>query len=268
MRLTNKTPNPKFQIYKVLGLTLGVILILGLAANVQLPSRERSDEQNLIDSNVLAVESVSAAEIYPLFVCPCCGKTLEVGCCGMAKERQLYIDGLSQGKLSKEEIILAYVKKYGLSSFADEDKREEFRDKLVESAPVERPIITTNPSAYDFGEVRQKEGIVTTLFEIRNEGESDLVIDRLETSCGCTTASVVYQEKEGPKFGMPGHGVNESIENWQLVIPDGETAQLKVYYDPDVHPEFRGTAIRTISVFSNDPIDFEKKVQIELNQVD
>ena len=67
---------------------------------------------------------------------------------------------------------------------------------------------------------------------------------------------------------MPGHGENEEIKDWQITISPGKEAELKVYYDPNVHEEFRGSAIREISVFSNDPIDFQKSVSIELNQVD
>ncbi len=39
-------------------------------------------------------------------------------------------------------------------------------------------------------------------------------------------------------------------------------------YDPNIYKDFRGAAIREIHVFSNDPIDFEKEVRVELNQVD
>ena len=76
-----------------------------------------------------------------------------------------------------------------------------------------------------------------------------------------------FEDKEGPKFAMSGHGI-ESPKDWKLTIPAGKNAQLKLYYDPNIHKDFRGAATREISVFSNDPIDFEKKVVIELNQVD
>ena len=66
---------------------------------------------------------------------------------------------------------------------------------------------------------------------------------------------------------MAGHGI-ESPLAWEVAIAPGESAQLKVYYDPSVHQDFRGPATREISIFSNDPIDFEKKATIELNQVD
>lgn len=213
-------------------------------------------------------EPVLAEEIYSLFICPCCGQTIDVGCCEMAVERKAYVDGLIEGNLSGEDVIMAYVKKYGLDSFKDKNKREEFKEKLVKEAPESRSRIVIEPSSYDLGNVSQPGGVVTTFFELRNEGNEDLIISKLETSCGCTFASIIYQDEEGPKFSMAGHGINEQIGNWQVTVPAGEKAQLKIYYDPNVHPDFRGTAIREIYIFSNDPIDFEKKVRIELNQVD
>lgn len=212
-------------------------------------------------------KSVQAQEIYPLFQCPCCGQSIDQCTCPMAKERSAFVDGLVAGHLTKDETVMAYVKKYGLASFIDESQQGEYREKLIDQAPAERPIISVIPTSEDLGDVSQKEGVITTLFEIRNEGQADLVIDRLETSCGCTSASIVYQDQEGPKFTMPGHG-QENPTDWQIKLSVGEKAQLKVYYDPATHPDFRGPAIREVSVFSNDPIDFEKKVKIELNQVD
>lgn len=270
--------DPKLQLKiknypKVLILVLGILLILSLAGNVWLIQKDKlykvSGGHFTSSVGSSLVKSVSASEIYPLFECPCCGKSIDQCTCPMAKERKNYVDALIEitDNQSKDDIILAYVKKYGLDSFLDTQKQKEFREKLVKEAPVDRPMISLNPDSYDFVDVSQKGGKVFTYFEIKNEGESDLVIDRLSTSCGCTFASIVFRGEEGPLFTMPSHGYENP--EWEGVsIPSGETAQLKILYDPDVHKDFRGPAIREIYVFSNDPIDFEKKVQIELNQVD
>lgn len=219
--------------------------------------------------SVILVQAVSAEEIYPLFFCPCCGQPLDKKniCCPMAEERISYIDSLVQAKPSKDEVILDYVKKYGLNSFVGENAREEVKEKLVALAPSDRPILSLSPDSYDFGNVSQKAGKVYTYFDLKNDGQSDLVVDRLETSCGCTFVAIVFEGKESPYFTMPGHGYENP--QWDgVTIPSGEKAQLKVMYDPDVHPDFQGFAIREIYIYSNDPIDFEKKVSIELNQVD
>lgn len=255
---------------KVFILVLGIALILSLAANIWLIQKNRMTDEISVDSlGSSLIKSVSAEEIYPMFICPCCGKPLDPKniCCGMAKEMINYIDVLVAKNLPEKGIILAFVKKYGLNTFADKNKQKEFREELIKTAPADRPIISLTPETYDLGDVSQKGVIVTTFFELKNEGKKDLVIDRLDTSCGCTSASIVFEDKEGPKFAMSGHGI-ESPKDWKLTIPAGKNAQLKVYYDPNIHKDFRGAATREIYVYSNDPIDFEKKVKIELNQMD
>lgn len=186
----------------------------------------------------------------------------------MAKERKDHVDKLVATDSYEEDAIFAYVKLYGLESFIDITKKEEFKETLIKNAPADRPVIVVKPENYDFEDVNQSQGVVSTLFEVKNEGKTDLVINKLESSCGCTSASIVYKGNEGPKFSMPGHGTNEEIGDWKVAITPGETAQLKVYYDPNVHKDFRGGATRTISIFSNDPVNLDAKVQIDLNQVD
>lgn len=261
----------KEKFWLLTSVILGTLLLVSLFAIWQgSPSSLRSSGQGAAKSGQnLGMQAVSPEKIYPLFTCPCCGKPLDKNniCCEMARERINYIDSLVAEGKSEKEIVLAYVKKYGFTSFADKNREEEFKKELVKTAPTNRPVIVLTPQTYDFGAVSQKKGKVSTTFDLKNEGKSDLVINKLDTSCGCTSASIVYQGKEGPLFAMEGHGAKNPTD-WSLTIPAGETAQLKVYYDPDVHKDFRGPATREISVFSNDPVDFEKKVLIELNQVD
>ena len=253
--------------YKVLLIVLGVVLFFSLAGAIWLIQKdENSNLSGSVSSSL--VKPVLAEEIYPLFFCPCCGTPLDKKniCCGEAEERINYIDSLIAQNLSEKEIIISFVKKYGINSFVDENKAKEIKEELIKTAPADRPIISLNPDSYNFGDVSQKKGKVYTYFTLKNDGKSDLVISKLETSCGCTFGAIVFQGKESPFFTMAGHGYENP--QWEAVtIPPGEIAQLKVMYDPDVHQDFRGPAIREISVFSNDSIDFEKKVKIELNQV-
>lgn len=262
----------KPQNFRVLSLILGTALIVSVIGNVWLLQKNNSDEtgNNIQDSgqgDIGTREGVSVKEIYPLFECPCCGSAIDQCTCPMAKERKTYIDGLAAGQMTEEEMMFVYVQRYGLDSFIDKDRQEEFRAKLIEKAPADRPIISITPVSYDFGELSQKEGKVYTFFELKNEGKSDLVINKLSTSCGCTFVSIIYQGEESPAFTMEGHGSDAPEWEGVSIAPD-KTAQLKVMYDPSVHKDFRGEAIREIFVHSDDPIDFEKRVSIELNQVD
>lgn len=256
-----KLKTQKLDPWILISLILAGTLVVSLIANTR--------GVKLFRSGIVNTKPVFAAEIYPLFTCPCCGKPLDKNniCCEQARERINYIDSqVSEGKTEKE-ITLAYVKKYGLNSFADQNKAKEMKEELVKAAPADRPIITLNPQTYDFGDVSQKKGKVYTDFALKNEGKSDLVIKRMDTSCGCTFAAIVFEGKESPYLTMPGHGYENP--QWDgVTIPVGKTAKVKVMYDPDIHKDFRGPATREISIYSNDPVDFEKKVQVELNQVD
>lgn len=259
---------------KILFIISGVFLVLAIIAGTG--SSWSNVGQKVIDvlfmpkaeRNLAGLEPAIADNIYPMFFCPCCGQPLDKKniCCPMAQERIDYIDSLTEQKLSEKEIILAYVKKYGMNSFVDKRRQEEIRDELIKLAPAERPIISFSSNFYDLGDVSQKNGIAITIFELKNVGTQNLLINKLNSSCGCTSASIVFNGVEGPRFAMAGHGI-ESPTNWQISLAPGETAQLKVYYDPNVHKDFRGAATREIYIFSNDPIDSEKKVTIELNQV-
>src|SRR3989338_8820874 len=71
------------------------------------------------------IEPVSAEQVYPMFFCPCCGLPLDKNniCCEQAQERIDYIDSLTAQNLSEKEIILTYIKKYGINSFVDKQKQ-------------------------------------------------------------------------------------------------------------------------------------------------
>jgi hypothetical protein len=129
----------------------------------------------------------------------------------------------------------------------------------------EGPKIQITPERYDFGSVRVSGGEVTKLMTVKNIGKDDLKITRMESSCGCTSASMVVDGIEGPRFSMASHGTNPT--GWSVTLEPGETTQLKVYYDPTVHRDMRGPVTRTVTIFSNDPISYGKNVVISANQV-
>lgn len=125
------------------------------------------------------------------------------------------------------------------------------------------PQIDISPGSFDFGKVSQAAGVVSKIFRVENKGSNDLIINGMVTSCGCTSASLVVDGRAGPRFGM-----HNKPTNWSATIKPGESAELEVYYDPNVHIDFRGRATREIIVFSNDENEPRKKIRISLNQVD
>jgi hypothetical protein len=133
------------------------------------------------------------------------------------------------------------------------------------SAVAGAPQIVVLPELYDFGDVSITGGIVTTVMTVKNEGNSDLVINDMESSCGCTTASITKNGIEGPTFSMKMHGTNPV--GWSETLKPGENAFLNINYNPMVHP-LRGPVTREIILYSNDPRNSMKVSKIHVNQVD
>ena len=213
-----------------------------------------------------SINNIDVNSLYKEFLCPCCGQTIDANCCEMAQERKEYVNSLVSQGLNENEVIVEMVKRYGIDSLKNDSKKIEVKEYMEKNAPKDAPKIEIKNKVYDFGEVSQSEGVVSTLIEIKNNGKSDLIINKMESSCMCTTASIIYNSVEGPIFGMSMHGENPT--NWNVAIKPGEIAYLKVYYDPSVHGDLRGKVIRTIDIFSNDPINFQEMVRIELTQVE
>jgi len=130
------------------------------------------------------------------------------------------------------------------------------------------PTIKVEPGTRNLGTISQKDGTVSTFFDIANTGKGDLIIEYLDTSCMCTSARIIYQNNKGPNFGMSMHGKNP--DDYEVIIPPGESAQLEVTYDSLAHgiqKQLKQRIVREVTIGSNDPYNPQKKVKIELTQV-
>jgi hypothetical protein len=103
---------------------------------------------------------------------------------------------------------------------------------------------------YDFGTISMKDGNVVHNYEIKNEGVESVIIDKVYTSCMCTTAYITDKGgKRHGKFGMPGHGV---LTNTNITVPSGESVTLEAIFDPAAHgPSGVGLARRNIYIETN-----------------
>lgn len=120
------------------------------------------------------------------------------------------------------------------------------------------PKIEISPQEYDAGTVSMAEGLVEHTYEIKNNGDGDLKIDRIWTSCMCTTAQLKVGERESPEFSM-----HSSPIFWSQKIAPKENGFLKVTFDPAYHgPQGTGPVIRAVYLSSNDPQN--KKVEARL----
>lgn len=212
--------------------------------------------------------SKTPKEYYKMFQCSCCGQPIDKGCCGMAKQRKDYLDKLLLDGPGEMEVVYEMVKKFGFDILMDSSMEDEVKEYIRSQADENPPELTLDRTKHDFGTIKQSKEIISTEFTIKNTGKADLIIENMDTSCMCTEARLIYKGVEGPIFGMSMHGKNP--ENFELKIPPGDSAILKVYYDPMAHgkqkrPEMKIT--REVTIISNDPVNFQQKVRIELNQV-
>lgn len=99
--------------------------------------------------------------------------------------------------------------------------------------------ISFNKSLHDFGDIPKSGGKVKTIFEVKNTGSEILIIGKLSTSCGCTTATI-------------------SENN---ILPN-KSAELSVIFDPNFHPEPQEKITRTVFIPSNDPLNREAEIRI------
>ncbi|NIM92778.1 MAG: DUF1573 domain-containing protein [Anaerolineales bacterium] len=91
------------------------------------------------------------------------------------------------------------------------------------------PDLFLDQQMIDLGEVVNGE-IRTIEVSLWNEGTSDLVIEAVTTSCGCTKAEVS-----------------------PTTISPGESGELIIEFDSGAHgPEANGPIMRQVFVFSND----------------
>jgi hypothetical protein len=92
-------------------------------------------------------------------------------------------------------------------------------------AMSQKAVISSEEKTHDFGKVNEEDGKITYVFDFVNRGNSPLVVNRVQASCGCTTPT----------------WTKEPIE-------PGKKGSVTVTYNPQGRP---GVFTKTITVYSN-----------------
>lgn len=87
------------------------------------------------------------------------------------------------------------------------------------------PVFVNN--VHDFGKVEESAGTVSYVFTFKNEGTEPFIIQRIQTTCGCTT----------PDYSR------------EPILP-GKTGTIKVTYSTTGRP---GSFNKVLPIFSNVP---------------
>lgn len=128
------------------------------------------------------------------------------------------------------------------------------------------PRLVVSPTVRNLGLIRMSQGRVKTEFTVENRGDGDLMITSLDTSCGCTSAALVQDGRQGPWFTMSGHGLNP--RGWSATLRPGERAQLLVEYDPTAHGYYVGSVARLVYIRTNDPARPVVEARLQGQQVE
>jgi hypothetical protein len=102
-----------------------------------------------------------------------------------------------------------------------------------------QPRIQVPEKYYDFGVVGPQD-VVEREFIIRNSGEAPLTISRAYTTCGCTTAEISA-----------------------TVIPPGQVATVKLFFDAGYHDATGQTVRRGLIIENNDPSFSQAEIWIQ-----
>ena len=89
----------------------------------------------------------------------------------------------------------------------------------------QKAVIDFEVKTYDFGKINEEDGKATYVFTFTNRGNSPLVLNRVQASCGCTTPTYTKEPIEPGKKGI-----------------------ITVTYNPAGRP---GVFTKTITVYSN-----------------
>ncbi len=92
--------------------------------------------------------------------------------------------------------------------------------------------LTAEERMFNFGTISMARGEVRHAFKVKNSFSEPMTINKIYTSCMCTTAYLVrVGSKLGP-YGMPGHGIVPRIDE---KFAPGEEAEVEVVFDPAAH---------------------------------
>ncbi|OGG43019.1 hypothetical protein A3G50_02350 [Candidatus Jorgensenbacteria bacterium RIFCSPLOWO2_12_FULL_42_11] len=110
-------------------------------------------------------------------------------------------------------------------------------------------LLSAEEKEFNFGEISMANGNVKHEFKIKNAGNNPVVIEKIYTSCMCTTAALVTDGKQFGPYGMPGHGFIPKIN---AAIDPSKEATVEIVFNPAAHgPAGVGRIQRTITIENN-----------------
>lgn len=231
---------------------LGITSVWGLHRGKMFPTPESDINQPVGHEHL--------SSLYQELKCPCCEQNIGECSCGLAEERRDIISSMAILGTSLRNIYQFMYLYDGSEAFFDQELALEVGNWLEELLPAIRPVIYIEPLELDMGIVSMAQGFVSKSYQLKNNGQADLIINNLATSCMCTTVALETTDGLSPIFG--GHQ-DENPDNWSVTLRPKEEAELIVTFDPNAHgPDAVGQIRRVITISSNDPLQSSVTVEI------
>jgi len=124
-------------------------------------------------------------------------------------------------------------------------------------APSSNGTLSAEELNFDFGTISMAAGDVSHAFTIKNTGADPVAIEKIYTSCMCTTALLTLGGKQFGPYGMPGHAYVPKINK---SLSPNEEATVEVVFDPTAHgPAGVGTIQRVVTIENNagEPLELQ-----------
>jgi len=93
-------------------------------------------------------------------------------------------------------------------------------------------MLAAEETIFNFGNLSMVGGKVSHRFKIKNTGDNPTRIEKMYTSCMCTSAKLIMSGNSFGPFGMPGHGFIPRINK---TLAPNEEAIVEVEFDPAAH---------------------------------
>ncbi|MDP3901533.1 MAG: DUF1573 domain-containing protein [bacterium] len=107
-------------------------------------------------------------------------------------------------------------------------------------------LLASIESSFDFGNISMSAGDVSHVFKIKNTTDQLITIDKIYTSCMCTTATIMLAGNKYGPYTMPGHGFMPRLNK---TLTPSEEADIEVIFDPAAHgPAGIGRINRTVYI--------------------
>ena len=135
--------------------------------------------------------------------------------------------------------------------------KESPTKEVAATASVDIKDLEVNPSSYDVGTIKMKDGNIVKTYEVKNTSQESMKLQRIATSCMCTKTKIKIGDKETREFGMEGMGDKNPPIN--LELPSEQTATVTAIFDPAAHgPKGVGPFDRTVFLYFSDPAGTKK----------